>query len=126
VAWIVFAASGTYLLRRRGPARPLPLDGGSFILGAPWARIPALIAGMALEGIAGTVRWLGGLRVADVRVPTPGLPVIFLNAHSIALAMALLLGRWWLTRPGTGRSGRKRALDLCGPANSTFGPGCWR
>ena len=26
------------------------------------ARIPVLIAGFALEGIAGTVRWLGGLR----------------------------------------------------------------
>ena len=36
------------------------------------ARIPVLIASAALEGISGTVRWLGGLRFADLRVPTPG------------------------------------------------------
>ncbi len=46
------------------------------------ARIPVLIAGFALEGIAGTVRWLGGLRVADLRVPTPGSTVILLSAPS--------------------------------------------
>jgi hypothetical protein len=31
------------------------------------AKIPALIAAAALEGIAGSVRWLGGLRIADSR-----------------------------------------------------------
>ena len=51
------------------------------------AKIPVLIAGFALEGIAGTVRRLGGLRVADLRVPTPGTIVILLSALSIVLAM---------------------------------------
>jgi competence protein ComEC len=51
------------------------------------ARIPVMVAGFALEGIAGTVRWLGGLRVADLRVPTPGTAVILLSALAIALAM---------------------------------------
>ncbi|HEV3206863.1 MAG TPA: ComEC/Rec2 family competence protein [Terriglobales bacterium] len=64
------------------------------------ASIPVLIAGIALEGIAGTVRWLGGLRAADLRVPAPGLAIILLTALSIALAMALVRRRWWLTALG--------------------------
>ena len=64
------------------------------------AKIPALIAGFALEGIAGTVHWLGGLRVADLRVPTPGTGVILLSALSIALAMALVRRRAGLAAGG--------------------------
>jgi competence protein ComEC len=63
---------------------------------AALAKTPALIAGAALEGIAGSVRWLGGLRVADLRVPTPGITVIMFTALSIALAMALVRRRPWL------------------------------
>jgi competence protein ComEC len=81
------------------------------------ARIPVLIAGAALEGIAGTVRWLGGLRVADLRLPTPGTTLILLSAMSIVVAMARTppspAGCW-----GIGRVGRKCALDCCGPAAS--------
>ena len=32
------------------------------------AKIPAAIAGIALQGIAGTVKWLGGLQLADIPV----------------------------------------------------------
>ena len=64
------------------------------------AKIPVLIAGFALEGIAGTVRWLGGLRIADLRVPTPGTVVILLSALAIALAMALVRRRPWLAAGG--------------------------
>jgi competence protein ComEC len=64
------------------------------------ARIPVLIAGAALEGIAGTVRWLGGLRVADLRVPTPGTAVILMAALAIILAMALVRRRPWLAAGG--------------------------
>ena len=53
------------------------------------AKIPALIAGAALEGIAGSVHWLGGLRIADACVPTPGLVVILATAAGLALAMVL-------------------------------------
>ncbi|MGH9546189.1 MAG: ComEC/Rec2 family competence protein, partial [Terriglobales bacterium] len=72
-------------------------------LGYVWralAKIPVLIAGFALEGIAGTVHWLGGLRVADLRVPTPGTGVILLSALSIALAMALVRRRPGLAAGG--------------------------
>jgi hypothetical protein len=64
------------------------------------AKIPALIAGAALEGIAGTVRWLGGLRIADLRVPTPGITVILLTALSIALPMAFARRRLLLAVAG--------------------------
>ena len=57
------------------------------------AKIPALISGAALEGIAGAVRCLGGLHIADLRVPTPGATVILLTALSIVLAMALVRRR---------------------------------
>ena len=82
------------------------------------ARIPVLIAGAALEGIAGTVGWLGGLRVADLCVPAPRTTLILLRAMCVVLAMALcappsLAGCRWI-----GRVGRKCALDCCGPAAS--------
>ncbi len=64
------------------------------------AKIPVLIAGAALQGIAGTVRWLGGLRVADLRLPTPGIAVILLTALSIVLAMLLVRRRPWLAVAG--------------------------
>ncbi len=64
------------------------------------ARIPVLLAGFALEGIAGTVRWLGGLRIADLRVATPGTAVILLSALAIMLAMVLIRRRPWLAAGG--------------------------
>ncbi len=64
------------------------------------ARIPALIAGAALEGIAGTVRWLGGLRIADLRVPTPGATLILMSALAIVLAMMMVRRRPWLAAGG--------------------------
>lgn len=57
------------------------------------AKIPAGIAGLAVEGIAGTVRWLGGLQLADVRVPTPRLALILAAAAGLALAMILVRRR---------------------------------
>jgi len=58
---------------------------GSFVL----AKIPALIAGIALEAMAGSVRWFGGLRIADIRVPTPELAVILASIAALVLAMVL-------------------------------------
>jgi competence protein ComEC len=55
------------------------------------AKVPALIAGAALEIIGGTVRGLGALRVANVRLPTPGTLVILLAG--VALAIAMILSR---------------------------------
>ena len=64
------------------------------------ARIPALIANLAMAGISGTVRWLGSLRIADIRVPTPELIVIVLTAVALVLAMVLARRRAWLSGAG--------------------------
>ncbi len=54
------------------------------------AKIPAALAGFALSGIAQTVHWLGGMRIADVRVPTPGIALILFSAAAIAGAILLM------------------------------------
>ena len=61
------------------------------------ARIPAAIAGFALEGIAGTVKWLGGLRLADVRVATPDLAAVVLSGIAIILCAGLIRRRAWVS-----------------------------
>lgn len=64
------------------------------------ARAPALLAGFALRGIADTVRWLGGMSAADLRVPTPGLLAILLAAISMAAGMLLIRKRARLALAG--------------------------
>jgi competence protein ComEC len=64
------------------------------------AKIPALIAGAALHAMNGSVRWLGALRVADTRVPTPPLIVISWGSVAIVLAMVLSRRRPWLVVTG--------------------------
>jgi competence protein ComEC len=67
---------------------------------SPWlAKIPAFLTAVALEGITGTVRGLGALRLADLRVPMPSAAMIGLAAAALVLAMwtarrraALVLG----------------------------------
>lgn len=54
------------------------------------AKIPAAFAGFALAGIAQTVHYLGGMRIADIRVPTPSIAVILCSAVSITAAIFLL------------------------------------
>jgi competence protein ComEC len=53
------------------------------------AKVPAMAAGVALQAMNGSVRWLGALRIADTRVPTPQLAVILLSAGALVLAMIL-------------------------------------
>ncbi len=57
------------------------------------ARIPGLIAGFALEAMSGTVRWMGGLRLADARVATPALAVLAAGMAGLMLAMILIRRR---------------------------------
>jgi len=57
------------------------------------ARIPAWIAGWAAVGIAGTVHRLGGLQLADARVPTPRLALILATILVLALSMVLVRRR---------------------------------
>jgi len=68
----------------------MPAAVASLVLGyvSPWLAKPAvLVTTFALEGITGTVRSLGGLRLADVRIATPSAAMIAIAAASILLAM---------------------------------------
>jgi competence protein ComEC len=54
----------------------------------PWlAKIPAMLAMFAIDGIAGSVRSVGALRMADLRVALPSMPMITFAAAALALAM---------------------------------------
>jgi competence protein ComEC len=66
------------------------------------AKAPVLVAGVALEVITGTVSWLGRLRVADARVPTPGVLLIILALATLVLAMTLARRRAVLAALGLG------------------------
>ncbi|MGA8764751.1 MAG: ComEC/Rec2 family competence protein, partial [Candidatus Sulfotelmatobacter sp.] len=64
------------------------------------ARLPALLTAIALQGITGTVRGLGGLRLADLRVATPPALMIAGAAVALLLAMTLARRRAWLAIMG--------------------------
>jgi competence protein ComEC len=66
------------------------------------AKIPALIATFALEGITGAVHGLGVLRMADLRVAMPSILMITLAIAALVLAM-------WASR-------RRATLAACGLA----------
>lgn len=53
------------------------------------ARLVAMITGLSLQAMAGSVRWFGALRLSDARVPTPHLSLIVMAGASLALAMIL-------------------------------------
>ena len=91
------------------------------------ARIPVLIAGAALEGIAGTVRWLGGLRDRRSARAHAGDHRDFVErafdraGHGAGPPPPLAGCR------RIGRIGRQCVLDFRSPAASRrFGPRCWR
>jgi competence protein ComEC len=60
------------------------------------AKFPVAVAGVVLQIMNGSVRWLGGLRIADTRVPTPQLAVILWGSCALVLAMVLSRRRHWL------------------------------
>jgi competence protein ComEC len=64
------------------------------------AKFPAVVAGVALQIMNGSVRWLGGLRIADTRVPTPQLAVILSGTCALVLAMVLSRRRRLLVATG--------------------------
>lgn len=64
------------------------------------ARMFAAVAGVSLQAMAGSVRWLGALRISDARVPTPQLPLILFAAASLVVAMVLARRRPALAATG--------------------------
>jgi competence protein ComEC len=61
---------------------------------ATLARLPALIASLALAGITGTVRWVGSLHAADLRVPTPDTLAAAAALASLLLVFFTARRRW--------------------------------
>jgi competence protein ComEC len=79
------------------PLTQVLMPGAAAAIGLAYVSIalakPAVwISGLALEGIAGTVHWLGGARVvgtsiADLRVAMPSLAMVLASIAVLALAM---------------------------------------
>lgn len=94
----------------------MPAAVGAVGLSYVWhllAAAPAWVAGRALDAITGTIHILGGLSVADLRVPTPALAAILFTGCALALAiffsrrrtslaaagLLLLAGSaWWIAK----------------------------
>jgi competence protein ComEC len=64
------------------------------------AKLPALVAGWSLQAMAGSVHWIGRLRIADARVATPSLWLIFTGVAALVLAMVLARRRWQFAAGG--------------------------
>jgi competence protein ComEC len=64
------------------------------------AHLPVWIANLSLQALAGSVRWLGALRIADTRVSTPGFGIILASVAALVLAMLLARRRTWLLAAG--------------------------
>jgi competence protein ComEC len=67
---------------------------------APLAWIPAILTKLALYGITGSVRTLGGLRVAEFRLADPTLPVALAAAAALAYAILVARRNRWLAASG--------------------------
>lgn len=65
-------------------------------LWAPLAWLPALVTGWTLHGITGSVRTLGGLRVAEFRIADPTLPAALAAAAALAYAILVARRNRWL------------------------------
>ncbi|MGB9073382.1 MAG: ComEC/Rec2 family competence protein [Terriglobales bacterium] len=59
---------------------------GMGYLSTTLARPAAWLSSLALEGITGTVHWLGGARIADLRVATPAGTMVLVAIAALALA----------------------------------------
>jgi len=57
------------------------------------AKVPAWLAGVALHGIAGTVRGLGGFRIADHRVAMPDATTVAIAVGALVIAVILVWQR---------------------------------
>jgi competence protein ComEC len=64
------------------------------------ARPAALIAGLSLRGMAGSVHWIGHLRIADARVAAPGFWLTLVALVALVLAMVMARRRWLFAAAG--------------------------
>ncbi len=64
------------------------------------AKLPAMVTAFALQAITGTIRGLGGLRLADLRVATPSLTMMLAACGALVLAMLCVRRRAALASEG--------------------------
>ena len=64
------------------------------------AKLPALIAGLSLQAMAGSIHWIGRFRIADARVATPALWLTLAGVAALVLTMVLARRRWRFTAAG--------------------------
>lgn len=64
------------------------------------AQAPAVVAQVALHGIAGAVLWVSKWQIADVRLPAPGIFVMLFAASAIFACMLVIRRRVWLALIG--------------------------
>lgn len=65
-----------------------------------FAKLPAVLAGLALSGITATVRGLGGFRIADLRVPMPLFWLTVMALATLAISMIVVRRRFLLACAG--------------------------
>src|SRR4029077_12712694 len=81
----------------------MPAAGLALVLGyvSLWlAKLPVLVATVALNGVTGTIQGLGGLHLADLRVGMPSAVMIMFAVASLILAMWTAHRRIVLTSAG--------------------------
>jgi len=107
----------------------MPTGALALVLGYVWlplAKLSALLAAASLHGITGTVRGLGGLRMADYRVPMPETSTIVIGACAVAIAMVLA----WQRRDSCSAELRYSLERPCGSAplcpGRILGRVCWK
>ncbi len=69
-------------------------------LSLPLARVPAMVASLALSGITRTVEAFAALRTADVRLPEPGLALSLVAAAVFVFALVTARRSRWLAAAG--------------------------
>ena len=81
----------------------MPAAAAAVGLGYLWKilAMPAVwISGMALDGITGTIHWLGGARLADLRVAMPSAGTILAALGALAFAGLMARSKRWLACSG--------------------------
>ena len=66
----------------------------TFAMPAVW------LSGIALDGITGTIHWLGGARLADLRVAMPSITLILASLATLAFAAIVSRRHRWLACAG--------------------------
>ena len=89
----------------------------------PLSKLPATVAGFALNGILGTVHGLGALALADARVAMPSVVVAVVACASLALAMALVRRHAGLAAFGIGALAASALLISVVPIHRDFRSG---